>query len=183
MPFYFKIYATNLIEAKVEVCFLAEKMPPKPKWKDCETKAFFKGEEKINQKGEVFIKVDTSKLKNINKNTPIYATMAKFTYQNGDKEEILYKHFANRLLLYPKATLATLAENKATIKVGQEVYSTKPFEIKKQRIEQNTMDITTYHIYHDGRIEKHIVKNSTSNKYKCVYHDEKGEIHEVGFLK
>lgn len=41
--------------------------------------------------------------------------MTKFTYKNGDKEEILYKHLENRLLLCPKATLA---ENKATIKVG-----------------------------------------------------------------
>ena len=42
--------------------------------------------------------------------------------------------------------------------------------------------ISTYHIYHDGRIEKHIAKNPKEefkNKYKYVYHDEKGNEHEV----
>ena len=42
--------------------------------------------------------------------------------------------------------------------------------------------IITYHIYYDGRIEKHIPKEIAEEfkqKYKYVYHDEKGNEHEV----
>jgi hypothetical protein len=42
--------------------------------------------------------------------------------------------------------------------------------------------IITYHIYYDGRIEKHIPKKIAEEfkqKYKYVYHDEKGNEHEV----
>lgn len=43
--------------------------------------------------------------------------------------------------------------------------------------------IVTYHIYWDGRIEKHIpkvIQKGYENKYKYVYHDEKGQKHEIG---
>lgn len=42
--------------------------------------------------------------------------------------------------------------------------------------------IITYHIYYNGRIEKHIPKEIAEEfkqKYKYVYHDEKGNEHEV----
>ncbi|EJL74230.1 hypothetical protein [Chryseobacterium populi] len=44
-------------------------------------------------------------------------------------------------------------------------------------------DIVTYHIYNDGRIEKHIpkvVKEEYKKKYKYIYHDKDGGLHEMG---
>ena len=40
----------------------------------------------------------------------------------------------------------------------------------------------TYHIYHDGKIEKHIpqeISKDYKQKYKYVYHDEKDNEHEI----
>jgi len=40
----------------------------------------------------------------------------------------------------------------------------------------------TYHIYHDGKIEKHIpeeISKRYEQKYKYVYHDENGNEHEI----
>ena len=42
--------------------------------------------------------------------------------------------------------------------------------------------IVTYHIYHDGKIEKHIpqeISKDYKQKYKYVYHDEKDNEHEI----
>ena len=42
--------------------------------------------------------------------------------------------------------------------------------------------IVTYHIYHDGKIEKHIpleISKGYEQKYKYVYHDEKDNEHEI----
>ena len=42
--------------------------------------------------------------------------------------------------------------------------------------------IVTYHIYHDGKIEKHIpqeISKGYEQKYKYVYHDENGNEHEI----
>ena len=42
--------------------------------------------------------------------------------------------------------------------------------------------IVTYHIYHDGKIEKHIpqeILKGYEQKYKYVYHDEKNNEHEI----
>ncbi len=42
--------------------------------------------------------------------------------------------------------------------------------------------IVTYHIYHDGKIEKHIpqeISQGYEQKYKYVYHDEKNNEHEI----
>jgi hypothetical protein len=43
-------------------------------------------------------------------------------------------------------------------------------------------DIVTYHIYHDGRIEKHIpqeILKGYEQKYKYVYHDKNNSEHEI----
>ena len=45
--------------------------------------------------------------------------------------------------------------------------------------------IMTYHIYHDGKIEKHIPEKilpSYEQKYKYVYHDKNKKIHELGIF-
>lgn len=46
----------------------------------------------------------------------------------------------------------------------------------------NAKDIVTYHIFHDGKIEKHIpktIKPGYEKKYKYVYHDSKNGEHEI----
>ena len=46
----------------------------------------------------------------------------------------------------------------------------------------NVLSIVTYHIYHDGKIEKHFPKKITSGyeqKYKYVYHDKNDNEHEI----
>jgi len=46
----------------------------------------------------------------------------------------------------------------------------------------NVLSIVTYHIYHDGKIEKHFPKKITSGyeqKYKYVYHDKDDNEHEI----
>ncbi|MCC3217594.1 hypothetical protein LIV57_20230 [Chryseobacterium sp. X308] len=46
----------------------------------------------------------------------------------------------------------------------------------------NAKDIVTYHIYHDNKIEKHIpkkIKEGNETRYKYVYHDSKGNEHEI----
>lgn len=46
----------------------------------------------------------------------------------------------------------------------------------------NATDIVTYHIYADGKIEKHIpkeIKSSYKQKYKYVFHDKENKEHEI----
>ncbi|MGX5686506.1 hypothetical protein ACWKWW_18295 [Chryseobacterium cucumeris] len=46
----------------------------------------------------------------------------------------------------------------------------------------NAKGIVTYHIYHDNKIEKHIpkkIKEGNETRYKYVYHDSKGNEHEI----
>ncbi|WP_036562308.1 hypothetical protein, partial [Candidatus Schmidhempelia bombi] len=46
-------------------------------------------------------------------------------------------------------------------------------------------DIVTYHIYHDGRIEKHIpqeILEDYEQKYRYVYHDKGKQKHELGIF-
>ncbi len=46
-------------------------------------------------------------------------------------------------------------------------------------------DIVTYHIYHDGKIEKHIpqeISQGYEQKYKYVYHDANKNQHEIGIF-
>lgn len=44
-------------------------------------------------------------------------------------------------------------------------------------------DLVTYHIYSDGKIEKHIpkvIKEENKKKYKYIYHNKEGSLHEMG---
>ena len=46
--------------------------------------------------------------------------------------------------------------------------------------------IVTYHIYHDGKIERHIPENINTeykNKYKYVYHDKNNNFHQLGIYE
>lgn len=43
----------------------------------------------------------------------------------------------------------------------------------------------TYHVYWDGRIEKHIpraIQKGYEDKYKYIYHDEKGQKYKIDFV-
>lgn len=54
--------------------------------------------------------------------------------------------------------------------------------INKTDDKVNAKDIVTYHIYHNNKIEKHIpkkIKEVFKNRYKYVYHDSKGNEHDV----
>ena len=45
--------------------------------------------------------------------------------------------------------------------------------------------IVTYHVYWDGGIEKYIpraIQKGYEDKYKYIYHDEKGQMYEIGFV-
>lgn len=48
------------------------------------------------------------------------------------------------------------------------------------------LSIVTYHIYHDGKIERHIPENINTkykNKYKYVYHDKNSNFHQLGIYE
>jgi hypothetical protein len=50
----------------------------------------------------------------------------------------------------------------------------------------NANDIVTYNIYHTGEIEKHIpakIKAGAEKKYRYVYHDKEGALHELGIYQ
>jgi hypothetical protein len=52
----------------------------------------------------------------------------------------------------------------------------------KNNTKASAKDIVTYHVYHNGIIEKHIpkqIKLGNEKKYKYVYHDYKNVIHEI----
>ncbi|MEC3875466.1 hypothetical protein [Chryseobacterium salviniae] len=54
--------------------------------------------------------------------------------------------------------------------------------INKTNDKVNAKDVVTYHIYSGGKIEKHIpkkIKEGFEKKYKYVFHDSKGNEHEV----
>ncbi|PIK18874.1 hypothetical protein CTI16_07240 [Prevotella intermedia] len=62
---------------------------------------------------------------------------------------------------------------------------TSPQAVGSVTIEAIIPDIVTYHIYWDGRIEKHIpkvIQKGYENKYKYVYHDEQEQEYEIGLL-
>lgn len=53
----------------------------------------------------------------------------------------------------------------------------------RMKIHLTEVAVTTYHIYHNGRIEKHIISHPTKgfeNKYRYVYHDENKNEHILG---
>lgn len=60
-------------------------------------------------------------------------------------------------------------------------------EVKEEKEVEEIFEknIVTYHIYHDGKIEKHIPKNikeGYESKYQYVYHDEENEKYCIGIF-
>lgn len=61
---------------------------------------------------------------------------------------------------------------------------TSPQAVGRVAITAIVPGIVTYHVYWDGRIEKLIpraIQKGYEDKYKYIYHDEKGQMYEIGF--
>ena len=131
---YFKIYATNLLKREVEVHFCTKKAIKDDfsnsfvwrNWKELEEKfkeEYFFDVKKgvINERGELLVEVDTTKLE---KFVPIGA-IAIIKIINKDGNELgAYKDLNNTLKLYNKSILERLPQNFSSVKVGY-------FEIKE----------------------------------------------------
>ena len=131
---YFKIYATNLLKREVEVHFCTKKAIKDDfsnsfvwrNWKELEekfNKEYFFDVKKgvINERGELLVEVDTTKLK---KFAPISA-IAIIKIINKDGNELgAYKDLDDTLKLYNDSVLERLPQNYSSVKVGY-------FEIKE----------------------------------------------------
>jgi hypothetical protein len=61
---------------------------------------------------------------------------------------------------------------------------TSPQAVGSVTITAIVPSIVTNHVYWDGGIEKHIpraIQKGYEDKYKYIYHDEKGQMYEIGF--
>ena len=131
---YFKIYATNLLKREVEVHFCTKEAIKDDfsnsfvwrNWKELEekfNKEYFFDVKKgvINERGELLVEVDTTKLK---KFAPISA-IAIIKIINKDGNELgAYKDLDDTLKLYNDSVLERLPQNFSSVKVGY-------FEIKE----------------------------------------------------
>ncbi|KQS89909.1 hypothetical protein [Chryseobacterium sp. Leaf394] len=133
---YFKIYAINLVGRKIEITFITEsdaywtwddEMKIKD-WKGIKNKF---EDEKIrdtktgtfNEKGEVLVPVDLSKMGKPKNFIRLNAMVKIFQDENAEEkqeEKGFYMQHNNLAVLYPGATLPTMAENKGAVKVGRE---------------------------------------------------------------
>ncbi|WP_326983278.1 glycoside hydrolase family 104 protein [Chryseobacterium sp. MYb264] len=139
-PLYFKLYAINMVDKKVEIHFMTQSDPyfgfawsakQWKDWKDVQDKFsketfFHKVEGTINKKGELIVKVDPSKLGKP-KNYFKIAAVVKITEGEGKeaKEKAAYLEKADLAILYATAKLPDMVENKGAVKVGRETLSKK----------------------------------------------------------
>ncbi len=137
-PLYFKVYAINMVDKKVEVHFMTQSDPyfgfawsakTWKDWKDVKEKFskenfFHKAEGTINKKGELIVKVDPSKLGKP-KNYFKIAAVVKTTEGEGKeaKEIAAYMEKTDLAILYATAKLPDMVENKGAVKVGREALS------------------------------------------------------------
>ncbi|MCJ7934540.1 MAG: glycoside hydrolase family protein [Chryseobacterium sp.] len=135
---YFKVYAINMVDKKVEVHFMTQSDPyfdiawsakQWKDWKDVKEKFsketfFHKAEGTINKKGELIVKVDPSKLGKP-KNYFKIAAIVKITEGEGKdaKEKAAYMEKTDLAILYATAKLPDMVENKGAVKVGRETLS------------------------------------------------------------
>ncbi|WP_313500490.1 glycoside hydrolase family protein [Kaistella carnis] len=137
---YFKIYAINMVDKKVEINFLTES-DAYWSWKDElelddyeDIKKKFSDERIIdttsatfNNKGEILVPVNLSKIgkpKNFIRLNAIVKIIAEKKEEAAQKKELgFYMIHKDLTLLYPPATLPTIAENKGAVMVGREKIS------------------------------------------------------------
>jgi len=133
---YFKIYAINLVGRKAEINFVTEsdaywswddemKIGP---WEDIKNK--FKNERirdtkpgTFNEKGEILVPVDLSKMgkpKNFIRLNAMVKILPDENAKEKQEEKGFYMEYTNLAILFPGATLPTIAENKGAVKVGRE---------------------------------------------------------------
>ncbi|MBV8326120.1 PAAR-like protein [Chryseobacterium sp.] len=134
-PLYFKLYAINMVDKKVEIHFMTQSDPyfdiawsakQWKDWKDVKDKFskenfFYQAEGTINKKGELIVKVDPGKLGKP-KNYFKIAAIVKFTEGEGKeaKEKAAYMEKTDLAILYATAKLPDMVENKGAVKVGRE---------------------------------------------------------------
>lgn len=139
-PLYFKVYAINMVDKKVEVHFMTQSDPyfgfawsakQWKDWKDVKEKFaketfFHTAEGTINKKGELIVKVDPSKLGKP-KNYFKIAAVVKITEGEGKDaiEKAAYLEKTDLAILYATAKLPDMVENKGAVKVGRETLSKK----------------------------------------------------------
>lgn len=132
---YFKIYAINMVDKKVEINFLTESDAywtwddelKIGKWEDIKDK--FKDEKirdtktaTFDKKGEILVPVDLSKMGKP-KNFIRLNAMVKILKDEEATEKLEEKGFyikhTDLAILFPSATLPNIAENKGAVKVGR----------------------------------------------------------------
>ncbi|KUJ50302.1 glycoside hydrolase family protein [Chryseobacterium sp. JAH] len=132
---YFKIYAINMVDKKVEINFLTESDAywtwddelKIGKWEDIKDK--FKDEKirdtktaTFDKKGEILVPVDLSKMGKP-KNFIRLNAMVKILKDEEATEKLEEKGFyikhTDLALVFPGATLPTMVENKGAVKVGR----------------------------------------------------------------
>ncbi|WP_313500495.1 hypothetical protein [Kaistella carnis] len=137
---YFKIYAINMVDKKVEINFLTES-DAYWSWKDElelddyeDIKKKFSDERIIdttsatfNNKGEILVPVNLSKIgkpKNFIRLNAIVKIIAEKKEEAAQKKELgFYMIHKDLTLLYPPATLPNMAENNGAVMVGREQIS------------------------------------------------------------
>jgi len=156
---YFKIYAINMVDKKVEINFLTESDAywtwddelKIGKWDDIKDK--FKDEKirdtktaTFDKKGEILVPVDLSKMgkpKNfIRLNAMVKILKDEETTEKQEEKGFYIKH-TDLAILFPGATLPTMVENKGAVKVGRAEIDGGEKEHKCPRCEE---EITLKHI-------------------------------------
>lgn len=82
-----------------------------------------------------------------------------------------------------KITKGELRPRLKVKEVAGKGYKARIFTCNFGKTPLNAKDIITYHIYNNGKIEKHIpktIKDEYKNKYKYIYHDAKKGEHLLG---
>lgn len=127
---YLKLYVANMIGKEVEVFFYDQygfslsDLSQNFNWKSWDSiasrvqgkKAFYSDKKVIDNKGELLVKLDTSKFKKAQNHIHITAV---FKTKVNDKEKGAYMNLANHLVLYYEKKLNDIVENVSAIKVAK----------------------------------------------------------------
>lgn len=154
---HFKLYMTNMLKREVEILFYIFKpFPTTIPAKDClnwvhwekiashfsKKQPFHTTKAIVNNKGEILVKVPTSKLMQIGDFTSVVAVF-KIMGSDG-KVKGAYLERRNTLMLFSNKALTHMKENFAPVKVLLEKVNNKVLrqEIGKESVDENTIYIT-----------------------------------------
>ena len=141
---YLKLYVANMIGKEVEVFFYDQygfslsDLSQNFNWKSWDSiaprvkgkKAFYSDKKVIDNKGELLVKLDTSKFKKAQNHIHITAV---FKTKVNDKEKGAYMNLANHLVLYYEKKLNDIVENVSAIKVAKGKVERVELEEKKHK--------------------------------------------------